>query len=58
MYIELKRSRSKLFWHYVVKAKNGQTTLTSETYYSKYNAQRAAYHASKKLNIPIGKPSK
>ena len=55
MHIELRRSRSKLFWHYVVVADNGQVTLTSETYYSKYNAQRAAYNTSKKLKIRIGK---
>lgn len=47
MYIKVKKN--KLFWHYIVKAGNGQTLSTSETYYSKSNAVRAAH----KLAIPL-----
>lgn len=52
MYIKIKRSK-KLFYHVVVKGKNGETVFTSETYFSKGNAHRAALLASKKFDLPI-----
>jgi uncharacterized protein YegP (UPF0339 family) len=41
--------RGKLLYHYVVLGNNGQVLLTSETYYSKGNALRAARKASKEF---------
>jgi uncharacterized protein YegP (UPF0339 family) len=38
--------RGKLVYHYVVLANNGQVVLTSETYFSKSNAKRAANKAA------------
>lgn len=52
MYIEIKRSK-KLFWHYVVKAKNGEIMLSSETYFNKGNCVRAARRSAKQLGVPI-----
>lgn len=40
MYVKLKRN--KIFWHYVLKSGNGQVLSTSENYFSKSNAIRAA----------------
>ena len=50
MYLEVKR---KLFWYVRVVGKNGEPVLTSETYYSRGNAVRAAKRASKLLKVPI-----
>ena len=51
MHIELK---GKLLWHVnIVSSRNGQVVLTSETYFSKSNAQRAAKRAAKALKLEI-----
>lgn len=52
VHIRLKRSKA-LLWHYVIQGANGEITLTSETFFSKSNADRAAIKASKDLDIPI-----
>lgn len=44
------------FWVRLV-SKNGRTMMVSETYYSMYNADRAAKNLSKKLGVPY-QPSK
>ena len=51
MYIKLKKGL--LFWHYNVMAKNGKVVLTSETFASKSNAERAAEVAAKALKLEI-----
>lgn len=51
MYIKVKRN--KLLWHYVVLAKNGQVLSTSETYFSKGNAFRAAFKLAKALKLEV-----
>lgn len=49
MEIHLKRN---LLWHWVlVNTKNGQTLATSETYYSKGNAKRAALKLADFLKV-------
>jgi uncharacterized protein YegP (UPF0339 family) len=40
-------------WYYHLKGTNGQTMLTSERYYTKWNAKRAADKLSKANNIPL-----
>lgn len=49
MKLELKKKI--LFWYVVVKGKNGETLLVSETYYSKGNAQRALTKLKKEMKI-------
>lgn len=42
--------RNKLLWHYVLQASNGQVVSTSETYFSRGNANRAARKLAAYLN--------
>ena len=51
MYLKLKRN--KIFWHYVLKSKNGQVLSTSENYFSKSNAIRAAQKLAKALKVEV-----
>lgn len=51
MYIKL--IRGKIFWHYVIKKRNHQVIATSETYYSRNNARRAAFKLADELNINV-----
>lgn len=39
----------RLFWKVELVAKNGETVMTSETYYSKANAERALKRIKKEL---------
>lgn len=50
MYIIVKRRRV-LMWHYVVIGGNGQVLSSSETYFSKGNAKRAAKSLGSNLGI-------
>lgn len=45
--------RKNLLWRVYIVGNNGENMLTSETYYSKSNATRAAIRISKALGIPI-----
>ena len=45
--------RGRIFWHWVLVAKNGEIRATSETYYSKGNAVRAAKKLSEDINVPV-----
>lgn len=51
MYIEL--VKGKLRWFYHLKAKNGNTLVTSQKYYSHSNAKRAANAAATKLKVEV-----
>jgi uncharacterized protein YegP (UPF0339 family) len=48
MHIEV---RGKLLYHWVLVAGNGEVLATSETYYSKSNAERAAWRLSKAIGV-------
>lgn len=48
MYIKI---RGKILFHWVIIAKNGQVLGTSETYYSKGNAVKAARKLARSMNI-------
>lgn len=48
MYVELRRGASGK-WHYCLLGDNHEVVLTSENFYSKWNAKRAA----RKLGVPI-----
>jgi len=50
MHVELK---GRVLWHVNIVARNGETVLSSETYFSKANALRAANNLSKALKIPF-----
>jgi len=52
MHIEV---RGKLLYHWVLVSSNGQVVATSETYYSKSNAWRAARKLSVAINVPFGR---
>ncbi len=49
----IKIIKGKLFYHFNIQAKNNQTVLTSETYYSRGNCLRAAKKAAKALKLEI-----
>jgi uncharacterized protein YegP (UPF0339 family) len=42
MYTHIEVTKGKRRWYWRVVAENGQIILTSEKYYSKWNAKRAA----------------
>jgi hypothetical protein len=52
MHIEV---RGKLLYHWVLLSSNGQVVATSETYFSKSNAWRAARKLSVAINVPFGR---
>lgn len=54
MHLEL--VKGLVFYHVNIVAANGETVFTSETFYSKGNAQRAAAKASSQLKIPVKAP--
>ena len=43
--------RGKLLYHWVLVASNGEVLATSETYYSKSNAYRAANRLSRAISV-------
>lgn len=45
--------RGKILYHWVIVGKNGETLATSETYFSKSNAKRAAYLIGQAFKLPI-----
>jgi uncharacterized protein YegP (UPF0339 family) len=45
--------KGRILWHWILVAKNGEVVATSETYYSKSNAKRAAWELSKAIKVPI-----
>jgi hypothetical protein len=45
--------RGKLLYHRVLAAANGEVVATSETYYSKSNANRAARRLSDAIGVEI-----
>lgn len=47
--------RHRLFWYYRLVADNGQVLATSEVYFSKSNALRAARNVADMLNLPLQK---
>jgi uncharacterized protein YegP (UPF0339 family) len=49
MHIEV---RGKLLYHWVLIAGNGEVLATSETYFSKSNAARAAKRLSDAIGVP------
>jgi len=51
MHLHLKRN--KIFWHFVARARNGQVVLTSENYFSRGNALRAAKKAAAAMKVEI-----
>lgn len=52
-HVELRKGR--LRYYYVIVAPNGEVVVVSEHFYSKYNAERAAFRAAKILNVTYGK---
>ena len=51
MYVKLKKGR--LFWHWVLRANNGEIVSTSETFFSRSNALRGAGRFCELTNIPL-----
>ncbi len=49
--MEIVTQKKTLFWYNILKDQNGQTLMTSETYFSKSNAVRAGRFAAKRLQI-------
>lgn len=49
--MDLELKRKLLFWYLVLKAKNGEIVMVSETYYSRSNALRAYRQVMKSLKI-------
>jgi uncharacterized protein YegP (UPF0339 family) len=50
-HIEVAKGKRRWFWRLV--SKNGQTVLTSEQYYSKYNALRSARRLAEANGLPL-----
>jgi hypothetical protein len=46
--------RGKLLYHWVLIAGNGEVLATSETYFKKSNAARAALKLSQSISVPWG----
>ena len=51
MHIELMKGKHKWYWKLV--ASNGQTILTSQHYYSRWNAKRAASRLATDNGYPL-----
>lgn len=51
--MHIKLMRKTFFWYIKIVAGNGETLLTSETYFTKSNAKRAAEKLSKKLGMAV-----
>lgn len=47
----LKVSKKFLFWYIKLVSNNGEVLMHSETYYSRYNATRAAKRISERLGV-------
>lgn len=47
--------RGKLLFHWVLVAGNGEIMASSETYWSKSNAWRAARRLSVAIDVPLGR---
>jgi Domain of unknown function (DUF1508) len=45
--------RGKLLYHRVLVARNGEVLATSETYFSRSNAKRAAHRLSEAIDVPV-----
>jgi uncharacterized protein YegP (UPF0339 family) len=51
--MEIRLKKGLLVWHYVVVAKNGEIIATSETYFSKSNAKRAAKRLAGAIGVKV-----
>lgn len=45
--------KGRIFWHWILVAKNGETLASSEVYFSESNARRAAETLSKAIKVPF-----
>lgn len=53
--VELVRGKGGIHrrWYYRIVAANGQVQTTSEMYWSKWNAKRAAKKEASRLHVPL-----
>lgn len=51
--MKLVLKRGLVFWYYKLVARNGQVMMTSEVYFSKGNAKRAADKVSQAIKVPL-----
>lgn len=51
--MKIQVNRKLIFWYWRLKSSNGEILATSETYYSKANALRAANKIGEALKFPV-----